>query len=453
MVDMASGELLSSLEIRIEGNKDNLKALKDFSTMGPYVSGMYKVPTVLREQNEDAYTPRMVSIGPLHRGKERLQAMQEDKLSYMCCLFERTQSDQTRKICVEAMLEMAPIVRECYAKAIAVIPDDNVRLAEMMLIDGCFIIELLYRNYLQQQDPILWSPAKYYAVQHDLLLLENQIPFGVVQKLFDLTVPCMPGSGNQTSPDLIGCVLSFLGDMIGPENGDLGSKDYLNPYHILHLLHILYVPGYTISTQEEWASNCKERPAFEYSATKLKMAGVKLQRHKTGNLFDMKFTTDSTTCHRLFKRGHLEITPFSIYQSTEPLLRNLIAFEQCCPWVYNYFTSHAFLMFILIDSSKDVELLEEAGIICNHLGSSEAVSQLFNNICKNATPRTYEFYYGVRYKLVTEFCTPWRVSVGKLKQDYFGNPWTGISVAAAIILFALTFLQTYYSMFSYHHPK
>ncbi|RHN44326.1 hypothetical protein MtrunA17_Chr7g0218161 [Medicago truncatula] len=33
---------------------------------------IYKVPSVIRKHNEDAYTPKFVSIGPFHHGKTRL---------------------------------------------------------------------------------------------------------------------------------------------------------------------------------------------------------------------------------------------------------------------------------------------------------------------------------------------------------------------------------------------
>jgi len=35
-----------------------------------------KVPARLRELNEKAYTPRVVSIGPIHHGSEKLKAME-----------------------------------------------------------------------------------------------------------------------------------------------------------------------------------------------------------------------------------------------------------------------------------------------------------------------------------------------------------------------------------------
>jgi len=44
---------------------------------------IYKVPGRLREVNEKASTPRVVSIGPIHHGKEKLKAMEDHKKMYL----------------------------------------------------------------------------------------------------------------------------------------------------------------------------------------------------------------------------------------------------------------------------------------------------------------------------------------------------------------------------------
>ena len=56
---------------------DSIKAkLESLSSLTPHRC-IYKVPNKLRRLNSDAYTPRLVSFGPFHRGKEDLQGMEE----------------------------------------------------------------------------------------------------------------------------------------------------------------------------------------------------------------------------------------------------------------------------------------------------------------------------------------------------------------------------------------
>ncbi|PRQ38099.1 hypothetical protein RchiOBHm_Chr4g0410021 [Rosa chinensis] len=44
---------------------------------------IYRVPNRLRHVSEDVYTPRVISIGPLHHGREALKAMEEHKKRYL----------------------------------------------------------------------------------------------------------------------------------------------------------------------------------------------------------------------------------------------------------------------------------------------------------------------------------------------------------------------------------
>ena len=44
---------------------------------------IYRAPVRLRESNEKIFTPQVVSLGPLHHGKEELKAMQEHKILHL----------------------------------------------------------------------------------------------------------------------------------------------------------------------------------------------------------------------------------------------------------------------------------------------------------------------------------------------------------------------------------
>ncbi|XP_059658728.1 UPF0481 protein At3g47200-like [Cornus florida] len=146
-----------------------------------------RVPAVFREQNQNAYTPTIVSIGPVHRGATHLKAMEPVKLSYTRALFNRTGAafEDTLRTCVAKLLnDELEFLKSFYVSSGL---KDSGSLAEVILIDGCFIIELLKRFvYLYPKyDPILSDPYKLYAVTRDLLLLENQIPFRILTILFN----------------------------------------------------------------------------------------------------------------------------------------------------------------------------------------------------------------------------------------------------------------------------
>jgi hypothetical protein len=62
----------------------------------------------------------------------------------------------------------------------------------MILVHASFIVELFYRNWRgaaawTSYDKILLKPRLAATMQRDLMLLENQLPFFIIKKLFDLT--------------------------------------------------------------------------------------------------------------------------------------------------------------------------------------------------------------------------------------------------------------------------
>ncbi|CAL8105280.1 unnamed protein product [Prunus armeniaca] len=112
------------------------------------------------------FTPEVNHIGPLHHGKEALKAMEELK---------------NRKIrAQEAKL------RSCYAETIGFSRDEFVRI---ILVDAAFIIEVLlrfcYKNLQVENDRIFNKPRMLEDVWPDMRMLENQLPFFILEDLFD----------------------------------------------------------------------------------------------------------------------------------------------------------------------------------------------------------------------------------------------------------------------------
>ncbi|XP_058217026.1 uncharacterized protein LOC131327923 [Rhododendron vialii] len=176
---------------------------------------IYRVPHDLRKVNERAYTPRLITIGPLHRNDEHLQTpMQHVKMSYANNLLCRLTTGMESLELAEK--RNAVLLHECLAEMKKLIVDaNNCYLAdvtldeEMLLVDGCFILEFLYRARLLRAednenkpidggdngnskvwkaDPIFDNRPTLFDVENDLVLLENQIPYFVLEKLFQLAV-------------------------------------------------------------------------------------------------------------------------------------------------------------------------------------------------------------------------------------------------------------------------
>ncbi|KAF5941392.1 hypothetical protein HYC85_022559 [Camellia sinensis] len=131
---------------------------------------IYKVPEELRKLNKSAYNPRVVSIGPIHNNndddkeEQHLKATEHIKEAYtnklLCRIAGKSASAEEKadgmrealKACSTAMLDLEARALNCYAESLK--PIDNKknpepRTAEKLLIDGCFILELLYRSSLK----------------------------------------------------------------------------------------------------------------------------------------------------------------------------------------------------------------------------------------------------------------------------------------------------------------
>ncbi|KAF5465150.1 hypothetical protein F2P56_015181 [Juglans regia] len=149
---------------------------------------MYKVHELLRDVNEKAYKPTLLAIGPYHHGKVGQGFMEEHKLYYLQQMLIKTKGSVEAYI--TALKELEEPARKCYVEYISQTPDQFV---EMMLLDGCFIIELfrkyeIYKKTRQKEyDPIFQTEWMLSIIARDLLLFENQLPLFILAKLFGMS--------------------------------------------------------------------------------------------------------------------------------------------------------------------------------------------------------------------------------------------------------------------------
>ncbi|KAG5512661.1 hypothetical protein RHGRI_038947 [Rhododendron griersonianum] len=118
---------------------------------------IYRVPKELRKVKESAYIPRLIAIGPLHRKDKHLKTpFQGIKMSYttdLLCRLTTVKMEESEKKyeystvlqdCVKEMKDCVDEAKQCYAEELNL---SNGDMLEMMLVDGCFILELLYRSF------------------------------------------------------------------------------------------------------------------------------------------------------------------------------------------------------------------------------------------------------------------------------------------------------------------
>ncbi|XP_038708337.1 UPF0481 protein At3g47200-like [Tripterygium wilfordii] len=389
-----------------------------------------KVPMNLRSVNEDAYTPHIVSIGPIHHGEKKVFPMEDHKRRYVHSLFKRTkQPIAILEDCCDTIVGLDEDVRACYIEPILY---DKHKLAKILLHDAGFMLELFFRysemGSKVENDPIFTTSWMIMTLQRDLALLENQIPFFVLKSVFQHIAP----RGAAGLPTLKELALQFFKSILNISEEAFVAKCRQKGNHLLHMLHNCYLPSNPIDSRSKGAWE------FIRSATSLSQAGVVFQKGATNDLFDLEF-----------HNGTFKIPPLRVHDSTDSLFRNLVAFEQCQQDSKHYITSYIMLMDRLIDTADDVKLLQQEQIILNDLGDGDDVSNLFNNICKQIVLK--DFYFAGLCNQVNAYAkTRWHRYIASARRDYFNNPWSITSFVAAVLLIVLTLLQTLYSLLAYY---
>ncbi|PQQ08582.1 UPF0481 protein [Prunus yedoensis var. nudiflora] len=376
---------IESQATSMQNQLTNLRAL-------PPACCIYRVPERLRNVKKKAYTPQVVSIGPLHHGSKNLEAMEDHKLRYLNSFLARTEVGL--KTYFKKIEEKEDKLRRYYEDT----KKFNIAaFLNIILVDAAFVIELLLRNKSEEkwQDDNAWIFKKPWVLKNilpDMLMLENQLPFFILEDLYMLMLENqLPGA--QTGEPLIQLSYKFFQQALRLEE-DLEKRPAFREYfmsrkkpsHFVDFIRTLHLldfnipkPGGPLNLTREGNGGLRSTP----SVTKLHQAGVKF--HKNGsrkNLFDIEFNKDT-----------VEIPKIEIHDYTELTLRNLIAFEQChC--VVKYISDYVFILDKFVNTPKDVELLVENGIVVNTLGDNNKVSVMINKLCSKVAPNHGNYYFG-----------------------------------------------------------
>ncbi|KAL0378109.1 UNVERIFIED_CONTAM: hypothetical protein Sradi_3116400 [Sesamum radiatum] len=403
-------------------------------------------PTILRVDSHlrndkwnNIYNPEILAIGPYHHGIPRLQNMEQLKYSYLKRFLKR-KNEQSVERYVTAVAAMEKRARKCYADPLDL---DEYAFVTMMVLDGFFLIELFrysgFKHLRDADDPIFRHERILSQLRHDVLLLENQLPFFVLNQLFNMT-----NTNEDPEDDLITLALRFSNGMFLNLSVSrvLTRLPVKNIDHLCGLIHDFWCLPFV----ETISHKSNERDEWDNinSISGLREAGIKFRKAK-GNesLMDIKFVN-----------GVLRIPELIIYDETESQFMNLIAYEQLLPdGEQRYVSDYTFFMHCLINTSKDVELLRSRGIIENCLGDDDQVCQMFNRLGRNILTSS-GFCYSQVFCSVNKHCErrskKWNAN---LRRNYFNSPWSIISFLAAFALLVLTFTQTTYTVLTYYNRK
>ncbi|XP_061993934.1 UPF0481 protein At3g47200-like [Rosa rugosa] len=448
---------------------------------------IFRVPNVLWRQNPKAYTPDVVSIGPFHHyvekrwkkegqggkkgnGEKYFQLMERVKTRYLNEILAGTKIKNLEELTAEVIKlsdqknegEFEQRARDFYAEPLDHISSEE--FIKMMIVDGCFLIQLFRKcddpKLRALYDPVFNMDCMFHFLCHDILLLENQLPWFVIHILCDLTHDIYRDEASLSI--LIMKALSILPSLKQScssyskhlrRNNCYFDADYL---HILDLIRSsIVIPLRTIEERPHKATENSEKEEAVLdpdlyqirTATALSNVGIKFKSVKKESIMDIRFNP--------LRKGILEIPPLNVGMSSETLFRNLIAIEQCYHGYSNEITSYAIFMDNLICSKEDMELLCKQKIIGN-LMSDEDGCKFFNNLYKDIPHN--KFYYVELCKQVNKF---YRGKVRLIGEDtrhklkYLYDPWKVFYVIVGFLLLQIvpTILQTAFTIKQQYNPS
>ena len=494
---------------------------------------IFRVPAHVRDASKELYEPRLVSVGPYYRGREALRAMEQHKWRYMRELMGRPpEPAASLGDYVRAVRDFEQKARRCYSERTSIFdaaaaqsepssggeieeaqspggPGGQVGFAEMLMLDGCFILEF-FAKWLNREPDKLCDVAWGLPLLHsDLLLLENQIPFFVLEALFHVVSP------TATKLDLLRLILHRLKF----SSYELSTAEELVQSDIQHLLHLFYeaimprddetasvqdstppslqyfvqlrqmgvrlkkavstrfvfirdmprvphwmkttLPATLLRKVGAWFSKLlamirRTPPASAPtlvvpSVTQLREAGVRFEKKESPrHMFDIAFDRDS---------GVLEMPRMEVDYANVALLVNLVAFEQTrgLPGdgdASRRLSSYAALVGALVRTGKDVEHLQKRGIVENLLdGDDDAATKFFQHLgdCSTLNYKSHMFA-GMFEDLRQFYHSSWRRHKAKFLRDHCGSPWAVIALVVAISAFCFALFKLSTTIFSLAHP-
>lgn len=470
---------------------------------------IYKVQQHIREVDRLAYEPFVVSVGPYHHGATAVQDIKKRKWGYLDFVLELNCTKSLLDY-LNGMDELAQKARSCYSEDIVL---DKEEFLQMLLLDGCFLLVALggtTKIFESKQEPSSSADEEIHggnegcqdntegkgseqgqdqvgqwfikSVNHDLVLLENQIPFFIVKKLYELV-----SEGVMGAPPVEDGIVKNL--EIALRYYPKAIQETNRPkhfHHLLHLCHIYFKPSkkpdedhhYHVAPQylnrflsfgrkylklrpyrddTEQPSSFKQESDYLESGQQLNrwrrvaqylQAGVKFKKREydslePDSLLDIKFNN-----------GVMELPCLVVDEHTGTLFRNLIAFEQTCPQFGDDFIAYIVFLSQLASMPEDVTLLACRGIVVHHLEADEMVSDLLTMLSKDVVFDFNGNYYlkALCQTLEAHYQSRLNRWMAWLWQNHFSNPWLGLAAFAAAIVLLCTVVQTVFSILAYIKP-
>lgn len=290
---------------------------------------------------------------------------------------------------------------------------------------------------------------------HDLMMLENQIPFFVVEKIYELRNRNGNGNAAKMKP-VRGLAWESIRNMVGGVPSSAPNDDDLHLLEFQHLVHVCHVYLKPTCLNIDASTEILNKKTGKYGrfrrATEYYEAGVTFRR----------WCSEAGSQRRrpvldvAFNKGVLSIALQDIHENTGYILRNVLAYEQ----KYNrtamspdtsYVTAYVLFMSQLLGSAEDVALLSSRGVVEHLLGDDGEVCALFRELADGLAfdPGSDHYLSPVEVALQAH-CRHrryrWRAWIVRHR---FSNPWLVAAWLFGGSAVLCTIIQTVFTVLSY----
>ena len=431
-------------------------------------------PQALLEVKPQSFYPQILTIGPLY---QKFESSFVDSCKALCV--KRFMQRHEIPDLEELMQHLIPELHDLRSIYLGLPQYSFESLQLLVTVDTIFIHELLLfmwnicYNFQPMESSYFDTLFNNYfthnlQLRRDLMLIGNQIPMPFLEKIA-LKIPKKPDfpSVSHLEFSLMATVLHLTNPFFRGQRF-IRSKFNINCWALngnylkcKHLLDSLYfsctqtiseestrksVNSYfsKLSILRAWKKS-QEREAHEKKFVRLPTAS---QLSKVGICFKAcEGNISMVKYHK--KKLELDLPRLVVEDSTEDVLRNLLAHEQNCKDGVD-FTMYAVIMDSLIDTPEDLAILTKAQVIDNHLGDDERSVKMWNNLRTNIPIPTCESWDGMIEDVMHHYQSRWRPVYVEFHEKYFSRPWLTASVLAAILLLVFTLLQTVYTILGYY---
>jgi hypothetical protein len=219
------------------------------------------------------------------------------------------------------------------------------------------LLSFFYRNWFNEwssNDKVILKPWLVGRMQQDFILLENQLPFFIIEKLFDLAFASNPGF----SP-FVELTFKYFSSYKGQGMSPCPKLEIL---HFADLLRKFYLPPSLPNRRHI-------RIEHMYTATQLAGVGLKFEAVCSSKYCLLDLDLDC-------KKKVLKIPRFTLDNDTELCVQNILALEQCLYPRKAYVTDYFILLSFLLNGEKDLDILSREGILVNGFGNKEPTRSL-----------------------------------------------------------------------------